>query len=80
LDEICNSLLASSTHLPADVSKAQAELSLYTAEVAEAEKTIKQFLPLDVYEKLPPRYQKSIEAAVTLFSFLEKKKGHDFGC
>jgi type III restriction enzyme len=64
--------------LLSEADKVQVELPLYTGDAATTEAGVEQFLPITVFRKLPPRYQKSIEQAAALYSFFEKKKGQNF--
>jgi type III restriction enzyme len=50
-----------------------AQLVLPFGEVGTAESEVNAFISADDFNLLPPRYQKAIEQAVTLFRFLEKK-------
>jgi type III restriction enzyme len=56
----------------------QMALPLFEAEEAPALAT-EDFIPTATLEALPPRYRKSVEQAVTLFRFLEKKESATFG-
>ena len=49
------------------------QLALPFGEAGSGECSIGDFIPLDEFTRLPSRYQKGIEQAVTLFRFLEKK-------
>ncbi|MEZ5358282.1 MAG: DEAD/DEAH box helicase family protein [Candidatus Zixiibacteriota bacterium] len=64
--------------LLAELNNPQAELSLYTTDKTAIETGIDQFLPSKILVKLPSRYKKSIESAVNLYYFFEKKKGQNF--
>src|SRR4030066_68295 len=59
--------------------KAQPQLFLPLGEYAEGKVTgIEEFIKSTDLEKLPSRYKKAIEPAVTLFQFFEKKEGMSF--
>jgi type III restriction enzyme len=59
--------------------RAQPQLFLPLAEYAEGKVTgIEEFIKSTDLEKLPSRYKKAIEQAVTLFQFFEKKEGMSF--
>ena len=59
--------------------KVQPQLSLPLGEYREGKTTgLEEFIEPAQLEKLPSRYRKSIEHAVALFQFLEKKAGMSF--
>lgn len=58
-----------------DVDKEQTQLDLYTAETKDDLKAIAEFLPVDVFKKLPERFRRAIEQAIKIFSIFENKKG-----
>jgi type III restriction enzyme len=56
----------------------QPQLSLPFGEAGPQEEDVAAFLPAADYARLPSRYQKGIEQAVTLFCFLEAKQDVSF--
>jgi len=59
--------------------KALPQLSLPLGEYVEGKVTgIEEFIKSTYLEKLPSRYKKAIEQAITLFQFFEKKEGMTF--
>lgn len=59
--------------------KVQPQLFLPLGEYAEGKVTgIEEFIKSTDLEKLPSRYKKAIEQAITLFQFFEKKEGMSF--
>jgi type III restriction enzyme len=61
-----------------DATKAQTQLALYTSETTDIDATISEFLPVVVFQKLPERFQRAVEQSVTLYRFLQNKKGQNF--
>jgi len=56
----------------------QLALPLFEAEETPA-LAVEDFIPIATLEVLPPRCRKSVEQAITLFRFLEKKESATFG-
>lgn len=78
LDELARACNPALQELLADVDKAQTQLALYSGDQKDTEEAVFQFLPKNVFEKLPERYRKNIEQAVQLYYFFEKKKTVNF--
>ncbi len=77
IDELIRTCAPSLTELLRE--KTEPQLSLPLGEYVEGRVTgVDEFIEMPQLEKLPSRYRKSIEHAVTLFQFLEKKEGISF--
>lgn len=62
----------------ADAGKIQTQLPLYTTEEDTIAADVEAYIPGKVFQQLPPRYQSSIEQAVSLFNYFSMKKGQNF--
>lgn len=58
--------------------RVEAQFTLPLGEVSAADINLNEFISAECFETLPPRYQKGVEQAVSLFRHLEHKSGVSF--